>query len=77
MVERRSPESLQRRAAKRFIMTTAYYDRINSDTVCLKTNEDVTAFLCDQFTEGVILGVVEVVRGEVVTDSRGNGSFQK
>ena len=58
-------------------METAFYDRTNSDTVCLKTDADVTAFLCDKFTEGVILGLVKVVRGEVVTDSRGSGSFQK
>lgn len=73
MTHRRSKEKEQLRQARRIILNSSFHDRIRYETVCRMTRTDVLALL----KEPVQLGLVpELEKGEVLVDSRGNGSFQ-
>jgi hypothetical protein len=73
MTHRRSKEKEQLRQARRIILSSSFHDRIRYETVCRMTRTDVLALL----KEPVQLGLVpELEKGEVLVDSRGNGSFQ-
>ena len=73
MPHKRSEEAMMKRhlrkVAKRLMLTLSFRDRRLSETVNLVTRRDLLSEL----------GQVpfDVVRGEVLVDSRGRGSFQK
>jgi len=69
---KRSPES----TAKRFILDTSFHDRNNADTISLVTQSMVIEHLNVLYPESPP-PPIDVVRGEVLLDPRGEGSFQK
>jgi hypothetical protein len=73
MVHERSKISLERRRLRRLIFAHSYQDKIRAETVSLISRVDVlnlALYVCD------VSLVPDVVRGEVLVDSRGTGSFQ-
>lgn len=69
LVLQRTPEAEIRRLARRLMLTLSFRDRRLSETVNVVSSRDLFG----------ALGQVpfEVVRGEVLVDSRGRGSFQR
>ena len=69
LVHQRRPEAEIRRLAKRLLLSFSFRDRRLSETVNVLSAGDV-------LTE---VGSVpfDIVKGEVLVDSRGRGSFQK
>jgi hypothetical protein len=62
------------RQVRRIIFALSYTDRIVCETVSKTTREDVLAFL----NKAVQLSdVPDVLKGEVLVDPRGQGSFQR
>jgi hypothetical protein len=75
MVHRRDVRlKLQQRRIRRILLSTAYYDRERSETVCRVSRLDVLRMLGES---GQLSLVPDVVRGEVLIDARGTGSFQR
>ena len=64
-----------KRAAERFIIGHARFDRNKKEIVNLLTNEEVLAYLASQY-EGLYY-FPDVVKGEVIHDTRGQCSFDK
>jgi len=76
MSNKRSLRSKQRRDAKRFISNTSFQDRELAETVAIVNRNAVLTYLGMKY-EFVFPDVVNVEKGEVLTDARGRGSFQK
>ena len=74
MVHKRSLASLQKRQIRRLIFTFAYTDRVRCETISTLNRVDVLGLL--NAPEIEVHHVPEIVRGEVLVDSRGQGSFQ-
>ena len=69
MVHQRSPEAEIRRLAKRLMLSLSFRDHRLSETVNVLSARDVL---------GEVGSVpFDVVKGEVLVDSRGRGSFQR
>ena len=74
MVHKRSKDSLQRRQIRTLIFASCYQDLIRCESVCRVSRTEVL---------GSLTGIVEVSnvpdveKGEVLVDSRGQGSFQR
>ena len=74
MTHKRSKEKEQLRKVRRLVLVNSFRDRIRCETVCRMSRADVLALL----NEPVEVGVVpELEKGEVLTDSRGLGTFQR
>jgi hypothetical protein len=73
-VHRRSHDKLLTRRVRALIFSNAFVDTRRAETVCRLNRVDVLGML-----NGVVdVGLVPpVVRGEVLVDSRGTGSFQR
>jgi hypothetical protein len=73
MVHRRSHNKLLERRVRSLIFSRAFVDVRRAETVCRLDRVDVLGML-----NGVVdVGLVPpVVKGEVLVDSRGQGSFQ-
>lgn len=72
----RSKEKRRERDARRFILDTSFHDRNNADTISLVTQSMVVAHL-DALYPDTPPPTLDMVKGEVLIDSRGDGSFQK
>ena len=72
-MHRRSRDKLLTRRARALIFSNAFVDTKKAETVCRVDRVDVLGML-----NGVVdVGLVpDVVKGEVLVDSRGTGSFQ-
>lgn len=73
MTHRRSKEKEQLRQARRIILGSSFHDRIRYETICRMTRTDVLALLKEPVQPDL---VPELEKGEILVDSRGNGSFQ-
>jgi len=71
----RNPTSQQRREARRYIFETSYRDRQQSETVSRVGWMEVVNYLLSKH-EHVDTHVALIEHGEVLTDSRGRGTFQ-
>lgn len=69
---KRSPESM----ARRFILDRSFHDKNNADTISLVDDSIVIAYL-DTVYPDQPPPTIDVVRGEVLIDSRGQGSLQR
>jgi len=74
MVHRRSEKKLLLRKIRGIIYSLSYDDRLICETVSKVSRVDVLTFL-DQAIQ--ISDVPDVEKGEVLVDSRGQGSFQR
>lgn len=73
----RSVQSRQKRDARRFILDTSFHDRELAETVSRVSARRIIDKLKITYEEVHLSVVVDVVRGEVLIDSRGRGTFQK
>jgi hypothetical protein len=78
----RSPESLKRReqrmGAKQFMWQNSYQDQIQAETVNLVDSHIILSFLGHKFGEIMPSAIPSAAfKGCVLSDSRGNGDFQK
>jgi len=74
MVHRRSHDKLLTRRVRALIFSNAFVDTRRAETVCRLDRVDVLALLDGPVDVGL---VPDVVKGEVLVDSRGQGSFQR
>jgi len=72
-VHRRSRDKLLERRVRSLILASAFVDARRAETVCRLDRVDVLALLDGPVDVGL---VPPVVKGEVLVDSRGQGSFQ-
>ena len=72
----RSTPGQQRRYAKHLVVETCRLDRRRSEQVCMLTGSQILDAVQEKF-EDVAVGVADFEKGEVLTDSRGEGSFQQ
>jgi len=72
----RSKHKRQERDAKRFMLDKSFHDKNNADTISLVTQSMVIAHLNVLYPD-TPPPEIDVVRGEVLLDPRGEGSFQK
>lgn len=78
MPHKRSFEAKQRRAARKLIFTMAYRDRFGAETVNRLNMREIMDYISAMFNGRVHLGAIpRVEQGEVLSDSRGRGSFQR
>lgn len=74
MVHRRSKNSLQRHRIRTLIFASSYQDLNRCETICRVSRSEILASL----TEPVdVCNVPDIEKGEVLADSRGQGSFQR
>jgi hypothetical protein len=75
---KRSQEAVKKRSAKRslrrLILARAFHDPELSETVCLVSRVELMNLAG---SEVQVSDVPDMERGEVLVDSRGQGSFQK
>ena len=74
MVHKRSKDKLLQRQIRRMIYLRSFTDRIVCETVSKVSRQDVLSFLSEPVC---VSDVPDVVKGEVLVDSRGQGSFQR
>ena len=72
----RSEVSAQRRYAKRTIVRTCRNDLRKAEQICMLTTDQVMSAVQTEFGS-VLVEAVNFEKGEVISDSRGEGSFQR
>lgn len=78
MAHKRSQESLQRREARKIVQTFAFQDFKLAESINRLTPEQIADQMAVLFPEGVTYSfAARYDRGEVLTDSRGQGSIQR
>lgn len=75
MVHKQSEANLQRKTARRYVLEHAFQDRIIAEDVNLADSTAITAHLQEKFSL-VVCSATNYDVGEVVVDSRGQGSLQ-
>jgi len=66
----------QKSLAKRFILDTSFHDREKAESICIVTIPQIVEELQRTYPY-VHMDAVQFQKGEVIVDSRGEGSFQK
>ena len=74
MVHKRSRDSLQRRQIRALIFASCYQDLSRCESVCRVSRSDILASVTGPVE---VSNVPDVEKGEVLVDSRGEGSFQR
>ena len=74
MTHKRSQTKQQKRKIRGLIIRGSFYDRQRGEIVSTMTRVDVMAKLKEPIEVHLI---PDIEKGEVLTNSRGNGSFQK
>lgn len=77
MVHKHSEEANQRRLARKIVLSGAFIDPLKQETVNIMMSEQVSALLSQNFEYVLPQAASYVERGEVLLDSRGEGSFQR
>jgi hypothetical protein len=77
MVHKHSEAAEQRRLARKIVLKDAFIDPIRQETVNIMGPEQVSALLSQNFEYVLPEAASHVERGEVLLDSRGQGSFQE
>lgn len=73
-----SEEAMCRRQVRRLIFSNSFQDRTVSETVSLSTRAEILrAVVIPPGVSISVNNVPDVVKGEVLVDSRGQGSFQR
>jgi hypothetical protein len=75
MPHKRSPLTLKKRIFRGIIFSHAYYDKFGGEVVSMLSRQDLLGLV--NFEGFNVSLFPEIERGEVLVDSRGNGSFQK
>ena len=80
MPHKRGPRSLaarQKRAAIHYILNKSYRDYREAETVQVTTQEQVLEELRKRFGEDGVNVHLDFMKGEVLSNARGNGSLQR
>jgi len=74
-MHKRSEAELRKRLIRKLIFTNAYQDKEIVETICRLSRVEVVALTPG---DNLLVSLVpDVERGEVLVDSRGQGSFQR
>ena len=73
-MHRRSTEKRQLRLVRRIILSSGFRDRVMCETVSRLSRQDVLGLLSEPPEPGI---VPDIEKGEVLEDSRGEGSLQR
>jgi hypothetical protein len=73
MTHERSKEKQQARRIRGIVFSNGFRDRVRGETVCRLSRVDVLGLLNEPVTTDL---VPDLEKGEILIDSRGNGSFQ-
>ena len=76
MAHKRSVIGQLKHTARQYILDTSFHDRNAAETVSLVTESMIVAHL-DVLYPSTVPPKIDVVRGEVLINSRGEGSFQR
>jgi hypothetical protein len=74
MVHKRSKDSLQRRQIRALILASCYQDLNRCESVCRISRSEILGSLTGTVE---LCNVPDIEKGEVLVDSRGQGSFQR
>lgn len=77
MPNKRSPRGQIRQLIRRYIFTTSYRDPHRAETVCRVSRSQLIEYAAALADHLVLSDVPDIERGLILTDSRGNGYFQK
>lgn len=77
MVHKHSEAADQKRLARKIVLKDAFIDPLKQETVNIMAPEQVSALLSQTFEYVLPEAASHVERGEVLLDSRGQGSFQE
>lgn len=66
----------QWQAARQFIHDHAFFDRLNGESVCLSTPNDIADHLVFVFGYAIPQAIPRIEPGLIIADSRGEGAFQ-
>jgi hypothetical protein len=69
---------LTRKAARLEVLNSAFYDRLAAELVCRTSRVEIMGSLSPSAGTGIdVSQIPDVVHGEVLQDSRGEGTLQK
>jgi hypothetical protein len=74
MVHKRSKDSLQRRQIRALVFASCYQDADRCESVCRISRNEILGSLTGSVE---VSNVPDIEKGEVLVDSRGQGSFQR
>lgn len=74
---RREAKSMLRMRLRSPVLARSFRDRERSETVCLISHVELLGLACSAGTAVQVSDVPNVERGEVLVDSRGQGTFQQ
>jgi len=74
MVHKRSENNRQRRQIRALIFASCYQDSNRCETISRVSRSDILACLAGPVE---VCNVPDIEKGEVLADSRGQGSFQR
>ena len=74
MVHKRSRDNLQRRQIRALIFASCYQDLNRCESVCRVSRSEILGSLTGSVE---VSNVPDIEKGEVLVDSRGQGSFQR
>jgi hypothetical protein len=74
MVHKRSRDSLQRRQIRALIFASCYQDLNRCESVCRVSRSEILGSLTGSVE---VSNVPDIEKGEILIDSRGQGSFQR
>ena len=77
MPNKRSPRGQIRQLIRRYIFTTSYRDPRRAETVCRVSRRDLIEYAVSINSRIILSDIPDVEKGLILTDSRGNGYFQK
>lgn len=74
-IERRQEISDQRRKAKQIVLSSSFMDRLKAESVNLLSPQQILIKLTEDYPEPYMTAVRQFTQGEVLIDSRGEGSL--
>ena len=74
ILHRRNQDQLRKRQIRRLILIASFHDNVRCETVSKMSRADVLGLLSGPVQVG---NVPDVEKGEVLVDSRAQGSFQR
>jgi hypothetical protein len=76
-VLRREARSMLKMRLRSLVLARSFRDRERSETVCLLSRVELLGLACSAGSAVQVCDVPDVEHGEILVDSRGQGSFQR
>ena len=81
MPHKRTPEKVRERSqkfqAKKLVWKQSYKDPILAETICRTNKDQIQSFLSEEFGYCQLGDVPDVMCGLIISDSRGDGFYNK